>query len=137
MRKLSLLGSDRGQALVEFALASVVFFMTIFGIIEFGRAVWEYNIVASLAKDGARYASLRGSTSGAAVSSDNVQTYLRTHDFGLNVSAVATWPDGGTPSNGPGKTVQVHVTRTFTPLTLLIPHIPLTLQSTAQVTIAR
>jgi Flp pilus assembly protein TadG len=56
---------NRGQSLVEFAFASIVFFMMLFGIVEFGIAVWRYNMVADLAQEGARWASVRGSDSDA------------------------------------------------------------------------
>ena len=57
------MGDDRGENLVEFALASTVFFMTLFGIIIFGIGVWRYNMVSDLAQEGARWASVHGSTS--------------------------------------------------------------------------
>ena len=47
---------QRGQSLVEFALSSVLFFSLIFGIIQFGRAIFQYNTVSSLAQEGARWA---------------------------------------------------------------------------------
>ena len=57
-----LLGDDRGENIIEFALASTVFFTTIFGIIIFGIGVWQYNMVSDLAQEGARWASVHGST---------------------------------------------------------------------------
>ena len=53
---------DCGAQLVEFALASTIFFMTIFGVMGFGIAVWQFNMVADLAQEGARWAAVRGST---------------------------------------------------------------------------
>jgi len=45
---------DRGQDLVEFALIAPVLFLILFGIIEFGVAVWSYNTMAQAAREGAR-----------------------------------------------------------------------------------
>ena len=60
------MGDDRGENLIEFALVSTIFFMTLFGTIIFGIGVWRYNMVADLAQEGARWASVHGSTSAVA-----------------------------------------------------------------------
>jgi len=51
---------DRGQDLVEFALIAPVLFLILFGIIEFGVAIWRYNTVAVAAREGARAALVFG-----------------------------------------------------------------------------
>jgi Flp pilus assembly protein TadG len=45
----------RGQAMVEYALVLPVFFMLTIGVVDFCRAVYAYNTVSFLARDGARY----------------------------------------------------------------------------------
>jgi TadE-like protein len=47
----------RGQALTEFALAFVAFFLVIGGIIQFGMILWSLNTVTQVAKDTARWAA--------------------------------------------------------------------------------
>ena len=54
---------ERGQALVEFALVSIVFFIFLFGMIDAGRAVWNYNTLAQATREGTRYAIVHGSDS--------------------------------------------------------------------------
>ncbi len=46
----------RGISSVEFALVCVVFFMMIFGLIDFSRAMWECNSAAKDTHWGVRYA---------------------------------------------------------------------------------
>ena len=46
----------RGISSVEFALVCVVFFMMIFGLIDFSRAMWEWNAAAKATHWGVRYA---------------------------------------------------------------------------------
>jgi hypothetical protein len=46
---------ERGQAIVEFALVSMVFFMLVFGIIDFGRLFHSWVTVQHAAREGARY----------------------------------------------------------------------------------
>ncbi len=47
---------ERGQALVEFAIAASLTLFLIFGIVEFGRALFAKDLVAHVARVGARYA---------------------------------------------------------------------------------
>lgn len=47
--------NQRGQALVEFALASFALLLLLFGILELGRAVYIYNAMTNAAREGARY----------------------------------------------------------------------------------
>jgi Flp pilus assembly protein TadG len=49
--------ATRGQALVEFSLTALIFLLLMFGIIDFGRAVYSQVIVAHLAREGANLAS--------------------------------------------------------------------------------
>ena len=46
---------DSGQALVEFALVSMVLFLFIFGIIDFARAYQSWVTVQHAAREGVRY----------------------------------------------------------------------------------
>jgi Flp pilus assembly protein TadG len=56
-------GGRRGQALVEFALIAPIFFLLVFGLIEFGRAVYTIQILDNAAREGARYAIVHGASS--------------------------------------------------------------------------
>jgi TadE-like protein len=62
-RRRSRCRSCAGQALVEFALVAPIFFLVLFSIIEFGRYVYNVEILNNAAREGARYAIVHGSTS--------------------------------------------------------------------------
>jgi Flp pilus assembly protein TadG len=49
-------GSQKSQALIEFALISPVLLLLLFGIIDIGRAVFYYDTVNHAAREGARVA---------------------------------------------------------------------------------
>lgn len=49
---------ESGSTIAEFAIVSGVFFMMIFGIIEFGRLLYTHNALTDAARRGARYAVL-------------------------------------------------------------------------------
>lgn len=53
-------GRSRGQAMVEFALVAPLFFLLLFSIIEFGRAVYYIQMLNNAAREGARYAIVHG-----------------------------------------------------------------------------
>ena len=53
---------ERGASLVEFSIAATVFLTVMFGVIEFGRALWTHNALADAARRGARYAVLNAET---------------------------------------------------------------------------
>jgi Flp pilus assembly protein TadG len=142
--------SERGQSLVEFALASFLFLMTFLGTIEFGLMVWHYNIVSDLAQEGARWAAVRGAGAipSMRASTADVQTYVRTRSLGWPVTvttfsadpitkvctATATNPSALVAGDG----LCVTVAQSFAPLTGVIQlAVWPNLQSTAQMIIAR
>jgi len=50
----------RGNALVDFAVSTVVILTALFGIIDVGRALYAYDWVAHAARQGARFMIVRG-----------------------------------------------------------------------------
>lgn len=52
----------RGQALVEFSLAIVVFLMLLMGVFDLGRAIYQYNGVAQAAREIARVTAVHPGT---------------------------------------------------------------------------
>ena len=51
-----LIRDERGTSSVEFVIVATVFFMLIFGIIDFSRAMWEWNAAAKATHWGVRHA---------------------------------------------------------------------------------
>jgi Flp pilus assembly protein TadG len=54
--------NEQGATLVEFSIAALVFLTVMFGVIEFGRALWVHNALADAARRGARYATFHSSS---------------------------------------------------------------------------
>jgi Flp pilus assembly protein TadG len=139
---------DRGNALVEFAIASSAMLLLMFGIIDFGRALYTYHLVADGARSGARYAMVRGSTctvSGCPTTPDAVQTYVRGLAPGidpnqLTVKTSYAMSDGCVDPNqmGPGCVVIVTAQYTFNFMIIpLMPSFNLPMSSTSQVVISQ
>jgi Flp pilus assembly protein TadG len=55
-RRRKMRKGERGSTLLEFAIGATVFFTVMFGVIEFGRALWTHNALADAARRAARYA---------------------------------------------------------------------------------
>jgi Flp pilus assembly protein TadG len=70
--------SQRGSVLAEFAIVSLAALTLIFGIIEFGRALYMYHLVTEVSREGTRYAIINGSIAcpGGSPSQDPLQTYV-------------------------------------------------------------
>ena len=67
----------RGAALVEFAVVVPVFFLMVFGMIEFGRAIMVQQVLTNAAREGARVAVLDSPTPTASQVGTTVTSYLQ------------------------------------------------------------
>ena len=65
--------NERGSTLVEFAIGVTVFLTAMFGVMEFGRALWTHNALTDAARRGARYATMHSNTDADSVK--NVVVY--------------------------------------------------------------
>jgi Flp pilus assembly protein TadG len=108
---------QRGQAIMEFGLCFLVFFFLLYGIMEFGRMVASYNILAGATREGARYAVVHGSSSGSAATATDVQTVVRKWSVGLDTSSITVTASG--VGGAPGSTVTVKSTYSMLPFTSL------------------
>jgi Flp pilus assembly protein TadG len=135
---------ERGTTLPETVIVIAVALALLFGIIDFGRAIYTYGFVANLARQGARWAIVRGSnctvlSGGCPATASDIQTYVRTLSEGatdstkitVNTTATSVWPgQDGTGSNS-GNCIQtkatpgclVVVTVTY-PFSFILPYMP-------------
>lgn len=116
---------ERGQALVEFSLAITVFLALIMGIVDLGRAVYQYNGAAEAARELARVTSVHpGSPLG---SSNDTQATLGTQRALVPGLAAPTYdcidiegkPVPATRACEAGDWIRVTVVSAFTPVTPL------------------
>lgn len=81
--------SRRGVSAVEGAVVYPVAILLLMGMILMGMGIFRYEQVQSLAREGARYASVHGpaysgATGNPIATASDVQTYLATMAVGLN-----------------------------------------------------
>lgn len=92
MKRTQLRSNERGTSIAEFAMVALIFFIMIFGIIEFGRLLYTHNALADATRRGARYAVLHpGITAADKLKVKNEVVY------GVN----GTFDDDGNPTSAP------------------------------------
>lgn len=121
--RLRTLNGDRGQALVEFSLAILVFVAMIVGIFDLGRGIYTYNGVSEAAREIARATSVHPG--------NPLGTHLRTTDTvavqqglvpGMAPPVFACIDYQGAAVAGTcssGDFVQVTVSATYSPISFL------------------
>jgi Flp pilus assembly protein TadG len=141
--------SERGASLPETAIVMGVVLALLFAIIDFGRAMYTYASVAQLARQGARWAIVRGAQCTqldhcGAVSTD-VQTFVQGQSIGVmsanSISVTATWPPSGCPTGLPAKSPGCIVIVTVSyPFSFMLPFLPtrqFVMSSTSQMIISQ
>ncbi|WP_254510787.1 TadE/TadG family type IV pilus assembly protein [Anatilimnocola floriformis] len=100
----------RGAAAVEFAVVAPVFFLLVFGMVEYGRMVMVQQIIVNSAREGCRAAVLDGSTT-AGVKTTTINA-MAAGNITITTSNVTVSPDP--PSSAEfGDPVTVTVTVPF------------------------
>ncbi|HZL52763.1 MAG TPA: TadE/TadG family type IV pilus assembly protein [Terracidiphilus sp.] len=149
--------SEEGAAVVEMALSSMVLLSMLLGIIQMSLALYTYHFISEAAREGARYAIVRGSActsvTNCNATSAQIQTYVQGLAFpGISstqymtvtttwLSASTTLPTswtscGATQCNDPGNAVQVKVSYAFPLMLPFVSKSTLTMNSTSQMAIA-
>jgi len=157
-----ILRNEAGSGLVETALSASLLLLLIFGILEISLALYSYHCIGEAAREGTRYAIVRGSTScintpkltDCNATAAAIQTYVKGIGFsgldsGGSMNVFPSWlNDSGTAPatwtactsgvcNVPGNLVKVQVTYQFPLRIPFWPGTAVTLQSTSQMVIAQ
>jgi Flp pilus assembly protein TadG len=101
----------RGAAVVEFAIVAPIFFLLIFGMIEFGRVVMVQQLLTNASREGARLGVLNDATS--AQVKTKVVNYLAGANITITSSDVNVVYATDTSSPGGGESVTVTVSVPF------------------------
>ena len=119
-RKLALFGrSEHGGSMFELALVmGLIFLPLLFGFFEYGRVVFSKSTVTTSAREGVRWAIVRGSTSGNTTNATGVENYVKGITAIAPISVTTTWEDA---SKKPLTAVTVSVSYAYQPLVPFIP----------------
>jgi Flp pilus assembly protein TadG len=155
-RKHRIVRSEEGSAIMETAMSMILLLTFLFGVIEIGFALYSYHFISQAAREGTRYAIVRGASSGSPVgtacgtgynsyncvaSAANVQSYVQNLGFlnTTNMTVSTVWsayvsgnscPTTG-PCNSPGNQVTVTVQYNFPVNVPFLPPKTYALSSTA------
>lgn len=143
-------GGESGQSMIEMAVALPVLFALIFCFMELCMAVYSYDMISESAREGTRYAMVRGASCPTASSPTCEATAAQVNSYveGLgwpniaggtmsvctyyNNNACNTNPSG---SEAKGNPVKVSITYTF-PITMpFVPNHAITMTSSSQMNI--
>ena len=154
-QKLHRTNGEDGSALLEMALSATIFLSFLFGVIETGYAAYTYHVISEAAREGTRFAIVRGSTcSGFATACpaapSDITSYVETLGFpGLslsNITVTPAWsafaagsscPAAPSPCNSPGNTVTVTVQYNFPLSVPFIPTKPIAMMSSSAMIISQ
>jgi Flp pilus assembly protein TadG len=135
---------ERGTTLAETAIVMGVLLLITLGILDFGRALYTYSWVANAARQGARWAIVRGSQCTlldhcpAQSGSTDIQPFIQSLSEGAmktsNVTATLSFPNGG--SNAPGSPAEVTVQYPFTFVAPFFTKLNFTMSSTSEMIIS-
>ena len=129
--------NEIGSALLEFGLVVVVFFMFVFGVMDFGRALYTYHFVSNAACQATRYAIVRGSSSTDPVTATDIENYVKSMTpEGIDPNSLTistTW----SPSDSPGSSVHVQVSDNFKFMTPVLASYQMTLSDSSQMVISQ
>ena len=92
--------NNRGQAMVEFALALPVLMLLLIGSMEFGLVINQYLVLAEAAREGARSAALGGTNT-------EITAVVKTAASAIDISQLTVTISPATRIRGNGATVTV------------------------------
>lgn len=123
MLKKTLNRREKGQALVEFALISVMLFTLLIGITDLARLYFTYASMSNAAREGTRCASINPYD----MDTINERAEALLIVFGDNADIQVTFPDG---SRRVGSRVRCRIACDFTLLVLPVPPFEMVADST-------
>lgn len=139
------LPGESGSSLVEFTVSSVALITIVIGLLQACLAVYDDSLISNIARDAARWAIVRGSTSctntpnltNCNATSDQIKSYIKGLNYtgidGKNLGITVTWLTASSSPpvswttcttgtcNAPGNAVEVTVTYSYP---LNIPFLP-------------
>ncbi len=105
---------EAGSVPIEFGFAFPVLFLLMYGVIELSHYSFISIAVEDAARDGARYAMVRGATSAQPATTSNVASFVQGR-MTLVQGSYATVTVNFSPDDQPGSVAQVTVSYPYNP----------------------
>ncbi len=134
----------RGDFLIEFAAVATALFVTIFGLMFIGDAVYRYNTLSNAAREAVRYAVVHSPTSVNPASADQIKRVAVNYASGVPITTsnvTVSWPSDPNIKNISNKNVaydaQVQITYSYTLKVPFLKSAPLTLTTTSRMLVSQ
>lgn len=112
--------AEAGAAIIEFALVLPILILLVFGIIEFGYAFYQKEVLTNATREGARYGIIMANPRPTATQiTDVVKTALTNASWDATKATITV--TGAQGASGSNLTVQLDYPYSFTVLPKLIP----------------
>lgn len=111
MMRKSIFRCDRGASAIEFALLAPVFFMMLFGLVEFSRYAWTRQTLDEVAYSTARCMSVQSTCSSLATR--QAHAVQRAAGYGVTIVAANVTPTSNTSCKGYSASNSVRITKVF------------------------
>lgn len=109
--------AERGQVMVELALAMPVLLLVLVGILQFGKAFNYWIDMTHLSSEGARWAVVKKNPGPAPTLQESIACQANTGELRKNMKVYLLYPEAGAMT--PGKPVKVQLEYKFTFLKFL------------------
>jgi Flp pilus assembly protein TadG len=161
LRSRNQIRSESGSAVVEMAFSSTILFAMFFGLFQMTMASYVYQYVSDAAREGSRWAIVRGSSCSTntpnldhcGAASTDIQTYVRSLKYPVivpaNLTVAATWysPSSSLPTtwtlcssgtcDSSGNLVKVVVTYNYPFSVPFVPARTISVSSTSQMVVSQ
>ena len=129
--------AESGAITVEFALTIPIVMSLLYGFVELSHYAYADIALADAARDGARYAMVRGATSTSPATSSSIESYVKGRLTLLDPNSVTVTVDF-VPNNDAGSIVEVQLSYPFVPFMPGFGYIgPNTLLASSEMTITQ
>ena len=133
--KKGLWREQRGVAAVEFAFIAPALLLLTVGIIDVGRMMWTASTLDHAAREGARFATVRGAQSVQPTNQSEVEAFVASRAIGIdpdNLSVQVNW----SPDANRGSTVTITVGYQYDSLLVgFLNHEPINFESVSSLSI--
>ena len=141
-RRLERKKRRRGHVILEFSLVFVLLMMILVGLMELGRGMWTFSVIAHITREVGRFCIVRGSVNPVTGTQLDAQIEKHCRSTGLDPSKVTvttSWNGSPTPASiSRGDTVEVTLSYPFQIVAgaLILGHSEIDLSSTSRMVIA-
>ena len=130
--------AKRGSSLPETVIIMICFLTLMFGLFDFGRAVYTYAWLFNISQKAQRWAMVRGSNctllTDCSLTANELKNFIQTNAFGIPLSGFTTL--SAIPGTTAGTRVTIYMDYTFKLAFPFMPKNPIFMSATSRGTVS-